>query len=587
MSFYVAPDGVVKLLKGVPCDMDYEHTLWFHSLASQTSYFETKVVRTFTSVTYVRKTRGIIKVEAPVDSIYDCNYLMYQNTGFNRKWFYAFIVSVEYVSNNVSKITFIIDDLQTWFFEMQLKQCFVEREHTDHDIAGDNLIPENLETGEYIYTNQYTPYQGYKVIVIAASFIFSPPTGGATYGTIQDLNSGYMYGGIYNGVWFHVYPFDDNGVTKANQLIATATRDHKIDGILSAFTAYSNFWEQSPEETDYFPHKESFVTISRPLTFDTYIPKNNKLFTEPYMSMLVKTPTNSAEFGYEYFKNPSTPTFKMTYSISTKPTILLEPVDYKSEKIYQGQQIVDNYLEGITLEGFPMLAYNVDSYKAWLAQNGASLMVNGALAVGGLIGSLASGITSGGMSEMLVPSIMGVGTPVGANYGSNITALSANPGAGYSNFNNGYNYVQTEQGASFNPSGTGVLGSLGAIGNILAQMYQHKTLPPQIRGNVDENSQFVSDRLNFYFCNKMITKEYAEIIDNYFSRYGYACHRIKIPNTHVRERWTFTKTVGCEVEGNIPNEAKNKIKSIFNNGITFWSDLENVGNYSLSNLILA
>src|SRR5699024_7281301 len=54
---------------------------------------------------------------------------------------------------NKSTITFEIDPMQTWFEKASLKECFVEREHVNDDTFGKNLVPENLETGEYIYND--------------------------------------------------------------------------------------------------------------------------------------------------------------------------------------------------------------------------------------------------------------------------------------------------------------------------------------------------------------------------------------------------------------------------------------------------
>lgn len=555
---YVPPNSTIRLLHNVPLDDTRQYTIFFNNITSQTNYFIGKTKQVFTNASYVRKGKGSIKVQCGADSIFDCNYLMYQNTSYSNKWFYAFC-KVEYVNDNTSLVTFEIDQMQTWFFEMIPTQCFVEREHSLSDNIGENLIPENLEIGDYTYVNQYTPYLGTMKIVVAATFLYQPPSGGATYGNIIDVFN-YTYGGVFSGIWFNTFDFDDNGAGKVGNLIATATHENKADGIVAIFMCPSNFWLQGQYENDYTPHSETITAVTRPISFDGYTPRNNKLWTSPYISMLVKTPTNAAEFPFEYFTNANLPQFRMTYCISTNPSILLEPINYKTDKEYIGNAIEENYVEGITLEGFPMCAYNIDTFKAWLAQNGASLAVNGALAVGGLIGSVASGIVTQGAS-LTYPTIA---TNVGTQQ------LAGPP-------------TYSEGGTSFQPNATGIMGSLGAIGNILAQIYQHSTLPHQAKGNININSQFVKGRVNFNFCVKMIRPEFAKIVDQYFDRFGYACHQIKIPNTHVRQSWTYTKTIGCEVGGNIPNEAKTEINAMFNAGITFWDASATVGDFTQNN----
>ena len=65
--------------------------------------------------------------------------------------------------------------------------------------------------------------------------------------------------------------------------------------------------------------------------------------------------------------------------------------------------------------------------------------------------------------------------------------------------------------------------------------------------------------------------------------YGYKTNRVKVPNIHARQRWTYTKTIGCNVKGECPVKHLEKIISIFDNGITFWVNPSEVGNYSLAN----
>lgn len=556
---YVPPNSIIKLLADVPIDSSFDHTLWFESANAQYNYFNSKAVRTFTNVSYTRKGRGYIKVEAPADQLYACNYMMFQNTSYSNKWFYAFC-QVEYVNDTTSAVYFKLDQLQTWFFEMQLGQCFVEREHSTTDNIGDNLVPENLETGEYIITNEYIPEvftNASMEIVIAATWYYDPAT--------QQFTdwSGQLWGGIYQGLCYNHFPADQTGIAAVNQMLLRCANTTYADGIVQMFMCPSFFFNSQSLDA-YEPPVYTFTSIAKPTTFDGYVPKNNKLFTAPYMSMFVKTPTNMAEFGYEYFENPAVPQFKMTCAVTTSPSILLEPKNYKTEKVYIGQKIEDNFCEGITLENYPTCAYNIDTYKAWLAHNGASLIVNGALAVGGLIGTLVQGIS--------------------------IATTPGSPGAPVFDSVSGEYWMSGQQSPtselSFSPSGSGLLASLGAIGNIVAQIYQHYILPNQAVGATNADSQFVGGRQCFIFANKMIRPEFAKIIDQYFDRFGYACHQIKVPNIHARTRWTYTKTIGCQVHGNLPADAIKAIQSIFDRGITFWADTTNFGNYSLNNDII-
>ena len=71
--------------------------------------------------------------------------------------------------------------------------------------------------------------------------------------------------------------------------------------------------------------------------------------------------------------------------------------------------------------------------------------------------------------------------------------------------------------------------------------------------------------------------------DNFFTRYGYATKKLKIPNRSSRPHWNYVKTVNCTITGSIPTDAARNICSIYDNGITFWKHGSEVGNYSLDN----
>lgn len=148
---YIAPDTIVRVLKNCPLDNTYDHTIYFSNKSAQTTYFSGLTAFTFPKVTYNRLNQGQIKIQQKAENLYNCNYIMYQNTGFGNKWFYAFITSIEYISNDVSLITFEIDVMQTWFFDVTLEQCFVEREHVMDDTIGANIQPEPVDLGEYVY----------------------------------------------------------------------------------------------------------------------------------------------------------------------------------------------------------------------------------------------------------------------------------------------------------------------------------------------------------------------------------------------------------------------------------------------------
>ena len=123
---YIYPNTTLHILRNVNLNSDYDHTIYFDGRVAQTEYFLARTKYTLSNQSYQRRERGWIQVNINQNSLWDCTYLMFQNTSYASKWFYAFILSVDYVNDNVSKINFEIDVLQTWYFDYTLDKCFVE-----------------------------------------------------------------------------------------------------------------------------------------------------------------------------------------------------------------------------------------------------------------------------------------------------------------------------------------------------------------------------------------------------------------------------------------------------------------------------
>lgn len=126
----------------------------------------------------------------------------------------------------------------------------------------------------------------------------------------------------------------------------------------------------------------------------------------------------------------------------------------------------------------------------------------------------------------------------------------------------------------------GVMGMAGTVNNVV----QASMKPPMVKGS-QGNSTFTGTReKNFYFVNKHVSEEYAKIIDDYFSMYGYATNRVKVPNMNNRPSWNYVKTEDCKIVGSVPFGDIARIKEMFNAGVTFWHG-DYVGDYSRNNQV--
>lgn len=138
--------------------------------------------------------------------------------------------------------------------------------------------------------------------------------------------------------------------------------------------------------------------------------------------------------------------------------------------------------------------------------------------------------------------------------------------------------------ATGNP--VGIVGGGLSIANQLGEMYAHSIAPDTVKGNTNGADINVSSKTNMFYFEKMsIKKEYAKIIDDFFSMFGYKVNSVKVPNITGRQNWNYVKTNGANIEGDIPQEDLQSIKDMFDNGVTFWHNSSTFLDYSQSNNI--
>lgn len=527
---YIAPNSTVRLIKGCKIPSDNSHSIYFDSASAQQSYFLSLDGYTLNNQMYVKKGEGKFRCSLPVADIYDCNYLMYKNTSFENFWFYAFINKIEYLNNGNAEVEFTIDPIQTWFIQkLTLKECFVEREHSQTDAIGDHIEPESLSLGEYILNfygdlfaeSEYESIRQYAIIV-------------AVVDTSSDAGSdGKLYDGIYGGATLFAYRQGDTaGVNaKINEYVSAG----KPEAIVSIYLTPAFFVEPYLSTDDHkvgevLKGRSTYRELPALTTSETiagYKPKNNKLYTYPYNFLQIDNSNGSSlTCRYEFFVSFK-PKFKFSGSIVQPIQLILQPCNYKG----LSNEHVD-YAETLSITSFPVCSWNYDAYQAWCAQSQVPMLMNYG-------SSILSGAISGGA--------MG-------------GALGAVAGAGMS--------------------------ALGGATSILSQEYSASIKADTLNGNFNcGNANFSQGNQTFHVGRYSVTANTAKRIDDYFSKYGYSCGRLKVPNIKSRPHWNYVKTSDCNVNGNAPSDDIIAIKQIFNNGITFWKNGSEMFNYDLDNSV--
>ena len=520
---YIAPNTSVWLFKGIPLDPTYEHTWYFENKDTQFNHFygyqiDTNVsalVATLNNHTYQHAEDGYIKVQLPMSTCIAVNYMIFKNSSFENKYFSAFVDRVEYINNVTTGIRFHIDEMQTWLCDYTVDQCWVERQHSTSDAIGDNIIEENLATGEftvgsYLHWGSKSGNASLRsnLIVVATTFSQTAP---------YENVSGSKWGGIYTGAQLAAY---DN-VSGLNTLIEAWNSAAKVNEIVAMYMCPEYFW-QNTGGTGISGTSE---TIQRPSTIDGYTPKNNKLFTFPYcFGYVTNNSGDSAVYRFEFSSNKSQIEMGILGSCMPPVTAITYPLNYKGMSAC--------YDEKITLTGFPVCSWNYDAFKAWFAQNAGSIVSRG-------IGAIIS---------------------AGAGIASTAMGIATGTGGGFSGFQ--------------------------SIFDMVGEIRDRSVMPPQSCGTLSGNIEFGGGIKSFDYYVKTVKYEYARTIDNFFTKYGYATKIVGIPNRHARSCYTYVKTRGCTISGEVPAESANEIEKVYDKGITFWMPTAVFGDYTQTNSIL-
>lgn len=122
----ITPQTNLKILK-CPLQLSNKNQITFTDSESQFEYFDSLESIELDASSYQRKDETI-RFRGHIDNIINYNYCMYQNENYGNKWFYAFIVNMRYINDNLTLITIKTDVFQTWQFDLIYKQSFIERE---------------------------------------------------------------------------------------------------------------------------------------------------------------------------------------------------------------------------------------------------------------------------------------------------------------------------------------------------------------------------------------------------------------------------------------------------------------------------
>lgn len=554
----VTPNTTLRLLK-VPIELDNKNQLTFKTKKEQETYFLSLPHLEISEISYQRKD-SMIYFPAHIDSILQYNYVMYLNENYTDKWFFAFITRMEYENDYNTRVYITTDVFQTWQFDLNFKESFIEREmmNVDDDVPGANLLPESLETGEFKVsgTAEFDELEPVNIVAYSGDKIPITPSG---MPIVDITQGGYTINGISSSVVFLLtenenFTYLMNALQHENysdfivscfSVPKIAVKDFLIEENKLKGSNYNIYILQNGK--DYMQTPTEKTLVSTPNNLDNYVPKNQKLRTYPFM-YLGFNPANGGSkiFRYEDFKN-GTPQFKIISEVNPNPAIIFIPENYRGS---DGDSLSDI----VNMGGYPTLSSRNDFFNSWLAQNSEIISLqmqqeqfNYEIGQVQNIASGVSGIISGGVSE---------------NYGEIAS----------SGINTAINVYKSSVNHDF------------YIKNMMAQQEKQKMLPDKVSLS-SSNTTLIGYSLNDknIFTRYTIKKQFAERIDKYFDMYGYSTNTLKIPNLNNRPNWNYVKTIGINIIADIPQEDLQTIKNIFDNGVTLWHKPSTFLDYSQNN----
>jgi hypothetical protein len=257
------------------------------------------------------------------------------------------------------------------------------------------------------------------------------------------------------------------------------------------------------------------------------------------------------------------------------------PVDYESP--YTGSSIGTNIKYALSCKAYPYCAVASDAFSAWWAQNKYNYPVQAAIID-------AADAYSSSTQSPIVPAngersgVLGFMDKV-YNYTQKGMDIVKGILTGDTKWQLAGQTMNMIGNAFQNPA------SLVSVPDEIASQnaaYEgHKAMPDTLATKANNGGALHYSEWDCYkIYYTKIRPEYAEIIDNYFTCYGYATHIVKTPNVTGRRNWNYVKTVGCTINGNLPTDVEQQITAIFDRGVTFWHNPATIHNYNANNDII-
>lgn len=457
------------------------------------------------------------------------------------KKYYIFIDSVEWTSNLHTVILhYSYDYWQTYAYDVTFKESFVEREHVADDTFGSHIIDEGLPVDEYKVSHSEVLDGGNTGMFFCISCSDTRDVLSSSHSEKKAIPST-CKPSKYERSTAIVFSDNINLIDHYIKVMIDRNRSDSISGVYAvpkisiptSIRKQGYGWDTGSNEVHYVGNNEKLATMNkynlpRPSSIDGYTPVNNKCFTYPYcFANFTNNNGNSVIGQFELANDKKNIEFEYYFpciqgSVSFGYLAHYDGVSKNFDYSIQGQTNIE-------------LPYVTNSFSAYMSANQNSIAnqydtINrnelSSVGKGGI--SFISNLATGNFSGMINDTI-----------GFADTALTS--------------YNQREK----------INASLKDIENKANVAHGAYTgVANIICGQIGFKGQLIT-----------VNSENIKMIDDYFSMFGYKINRIKKPQFTSRKYWNYVKTSGVNLVGNVPQNALNVIKQMFDNGVTMWHNL--------------
>ena len=515
----------IILVRDIKLDKKYVNVLSYTE-SEMLELCQANAVATQDDYSFIRN-NGNIFTNFTYSQCLQANYIAFQNKDYSNKWFFAFIDDVIYKGEKNTEIRYSVDSWSTWYDYWTKKNCFINRQHVLNDAIGSNTVDENLNIGD-IVEEEFLEYSGLNSIYYCIMSTWNPYTNGSYY-PVSKYN---------NNLWGGVIYFFTSELAIRLFLQHTNQQGH-IGDVQNMFIVPQDIlnqndivtWEDEYNGTTYTFYTTTQTSESKVIEFNLSAMMNLYNFSD-------FSPKNNKckvyPYNYLYLTNNigNQNIYRIEdFSNGVKFNIEMAlSIGASIRAVPINYKKIDaNYDECLPLAKFPTCGWSADSFTNWLTQNSVNIATN-----------LMGGAISSGVS-------LATGNIVGS-------ALSI----------------------------------AGTVANTIGQFYQASLLPAITGGNNTGDVNFSSNKNTFIFRRMRAKTEFLKIIDDYFTRFGYAIKKLDNPHLTGRRYWNYIE-IGMNESigyGSVPSKYMEEINGACRKGVTIWHEHDNLGDFSLNNTIV-